>query len=217
MKVIEAIQFLPLGTLLEVVDSNNRHFFIVVCDKILLLHVGEGFTMCKYELFNSMRVDSVYILSMVTINLFFLGDVLKNFPNYIKETYDPEWKEGKEEAKLLPDNYKKRKDRDEDIRTISCEDIRFVTMLGPDLVLDGGREKDQLQTAGNKKKRYLDIVGLADYRTGTNEIRSLAKKLYYLQDFASEILYELRLNMRQLDGNVLVYDVANMPKEFLKF
>ena len=47
MKVIEAIQFLPLGTLLEVVDSNNRHFFIVVCDKILLLHVGEGFTMCK--------------------------------------------------------------------------------------------------------------------------------------------------------------------------
>lgn len=125
-------------------------------------------------------------------------------------------REGKEEAKLLPDDYKKRKDRDEDIRTISCEDIRFVTMLGPDLVLDFGREKDQLQTSGNRKKRYLDIVGLADYRTGTNEIRSLAKKLYYLQDFASEILYELRLNMRQLDGNVLVYDVANMPKEFLK-
>ena len=123
---------------------------------------------------------------------------------------------GKEEAKLLPDNYQKRKDRDEDIRTVSCEDVRFITMLGPDLVLDFGREKDQLQTVGNKKKRYLDVVGLADYRTGTGEIRSLAKKLYYLQDFASEILYELRLNMRQLDGNVLVYDVANMPKEFLK-
>ena len=101
MKVIEAIQFLPLGTLLEVVDSNNRHFFIVVCDKILLLHVGDGFTMCKYELFNAMQVNSVYILSMVTINLFFLGDVLKNFPNYIKETYIPDWKEGKEEASLL--------------------------------------------------------------------------------------------------------------------
>ena len=125
-------------------------------------------------------------------------------------------KQGKEEAKLLPDNYQKRKDRDEDIRTVSCEDVRFITMLGPDLVLDFGREKDQLQTVGNKKKRYLDVVGLADYRTGTGEIRSLAKKLYYLQDFASEILYELRLNMRQLDGNVLVYDVANMPKEFLK-
>ena len=101
MKVIEAIQFLPLGTLLEVVDSNNRHFFIVVCDKILLLHVGEGFTMCKYELFNAMQVNSVYILSMVTINLFFLGGVLENFPNHVKKTYTPDWEEGKEEASLL--------------------------------------------------------------------------------------------------------------------
>ena len=48
-----------------------------------------------------MQVNSVYILSMVTINLFFLGDVLKNLPNYIKETYLPDWKEDKEEASLL--------------------------------------------------------------------------------------------------------------------
>lgn len=101
MKVIEAIQFLPLGTLLEVVDSNNRHFFIVVCDKIVLLHIGDGFKMCKYELFNAMQVNSVYILSVVIINLFFLNNVLKNLPNYIKETYDPDWREGKEEASLL--------------------------------------------------------------------------------------------------------------------
>ena len=101
MKVIEAIQFLPLGTLLEVVDSDNRHFFIILCDKILLVHIGHGFKMFKYELFNDMRVNSIYILSMVDINLFFISDVLKNFPNYIKETYVSDWKEGKEEASLL--------------------------------------------------------------------------------------------------------------------
>lgn len=101
MKVVEAIQFLPLSTMLEVVDSSNRHFFIIVCDKILLVHVGDGFKMCKYELFNTMQVNSIYILSMVDINLFFLSDVLENFPNHVKKTYTPDWEEGKEEASLL--------------------------------------------------------------------------------------------------------------------
>lgn len=101
MKVVEAVQFLPLDTLLEVVDSSNRHFFIIVCDKILLLHAGDEFIMYKYELFNAMQVNSIYILSKVDINLFFLSDVLKNLPNYIKETYVSDWEKGKEEASLL--------------------------------------------------------------------------------------------------------------------
>ena len=101
MKVSEALPFLPLSTMLEVVDSSNRHFFIILCDKILLVHIGHGFKMFKYELFNTMRVDSIYILSMVDINLFFLSDVLENFPNHVKKTYIPDWEEGKEEASLL--------------------------------------------------------------------------------------------------------------------
>lgn len=101
MKVSEALPFLPLSTMLEVVDSSNRHFFIIICDKILLVHIGHGFKMFKYELFNTMRVDSIYILSMVDINLFFLSDVLENFPNHVKKTYTPDWEDGKEEASLL--------------------------------------------------------------------------------------------------------------------
>ena len=101
MKVSDVLPFLPLSTMLEVVDSSNRHFFIILCDKILLVHIGHGFKMFKYELFNTMRVDSIYILSMVDINLFFLSDVLENFPKHVKKTYIPDWEEGKEEASLL--------------------------------------------------------------------------------------------------------------------
>lgn len=101
MKVSEALPFLPLSTMLEVVDSSNRHFFIIICDKILLVHIGHGFKMFKYELFNDMRVNSIYILSMVDINLFFISDVLENFPKHVKKTYTPDWEDGKEEASLL--------------------------------------------------------------------------------------------------------------------
>ena len=101
MKVSDVLPFLPLSTMLEVVDSSNRHFFIILCDKILLVHIGHGFKMFKYELFNDMRVNSIYILSMVDINLFFLSDVLENFPNHVKETYTPDWEDSKEEASLL--------------------------------------------------------------------------------------------------------------------
>ena len=68
MKVSDVLPFLPLSTMLEVVDSSNRHFFIILCDKILLVHIGHGFKMFKYELFNDMRVNSIYILSMVALH-----------------------------------------------------------------------------------------------------------------------------------------------------
>lgn len=125
-------------------------------------------------------------------------------------------KDGKEEYKMLPEDYKPRKDRKENITSIEIDDVRHVTMLGPDVILSYGSNDNQMQTIGNKKKRFLNALGLVDMRAGIGETRSLAKKLLYLQDFASEILYELRLNMRQLDGNVLVYDLANVPKEWLK-
>ena len=122
---------------------------------------------------------------------------------------------GKEEYKILPDDYKSRKDRDEVIKSIEIDDTRHIIMIGPDVVLSYGSNADQMKTIGNKNKRFLNAVGLVDMRGGIGETRSLAKKLMYLQDFASEILYELRLNMRQLDGNVLVYDLANIPKEWM--
>lgn len=126
----------------------------------------------------------------------------------------------KEEYKILPDDYKiTKRDRDEkSVINIEIEDVRHITMLGPELVLSYGSLKDQMKTVGNKKKRFIPAVGLiSKNQMGIGNIRSLAKKLVYLQDFASEILYEIRLNMRQLDGNVLVYDMSNIPKEWARF
>ena len=123
-------------------------------------------------------------------------------------------KTGKEEYKILGDDYKVR-NRD-DVKTIEIDDVRHITMVGPDVILSFGSQEKQMQTVGNPKKRFIPVVGLIDENAiGTGEIRSLAKKLLYLQDFASEILYEIRLNMRQLDGNVMVYDLANIPKEWM--
>ena len=125
-------------------------------------------------------------------------------------------KDGKEEFKILPDNYKKRKDRDENVRSIEIDDTRHIIMVGPAVVLSHGSLDDQMQTKGNPKKRFLNVVGMVDdSRNGAGQIRSLAKKLKYLQDFASEILYEIRINMRYIDGGVLVYDLANIPKEWM--
>ena len=124
-------------------------------------------------------------------------------------------KDGKEEYKILPDDYKPRKDRKENIKSMEIDDVRHIIMVGPDVVLSYGSNEFQMHTIGNKKKKFLNVVGLVDMRGGIGQTRSLAKKLVYLQDFASEILYELRLNMRQLDGSVLVYDLANIPKEWM--
>ena len=124
--------------------------------------------------------------------------------------------DGKEEFKILPEGYKKRKDREEDIRSIEVDDVRHIIMVGPAVVLSYGSLENQMQTKGNPKKRFLNVVGMVDdSRNGANQNRSLAKKLKYLQDFASEILYEIRINMRYIDGGVLIYDLANIPKEWM--
>ena len=121
----------------------------------------------------------------------------------------------KEEYKILDADYKEE-NRDK-IITHEIEDIRHITMIGPEVVLAWGSAEDQMKTKANPNKRICPVVGLVDHSTlGTGEIRSLAKKLLYLQGFASEILYELRLNMRQVDGNALVYDLANAPKQWLE-
>lgn len=121
---------------------------------------------------------------------------------------------GQEEYKILPEDYKERS-RD-NIKTIEIEDVRHIIMVGPEIVLSYGSLEKQMQTISNPKKRYLNAVGIIDdNRNGAGQIRSLAKKLKYLQDFASEILYEIRINMRYIDGGVLIYDLANIPKEWM--
>lgn len=126
---------------------------------------------------------------------------------------------GKEEYKILPDSYKIRK-RDKEsnsIKTIEIDDVRHIVMIGPDVVLSFGSLEKQMKKNSDYKKRFIPVVGLVGkHPSGTGEIRSVAKKLLDLQDFASEILYEIRLALRQTDGNVMVYDLANIPKEWMK-
>lgn len=128
---------------------------------------------------------------------------------------------GREEYKILPPEYKpdKRDKEEGNIVSVEIDDIRHITMIGPDLVLSYGRldSESQLRTIGNDKKRFIPAVGLIGQNTtGVGGIRSLAKKLEWLQDFASDILFELKLSLRYIDGNVMVYDLSNIPKEFMK-
>ena len=124
-------------------------------------------------------------------------------------------KTGKEELKVLPDDYKIRNRDNGNIVEVEVEDERFITMIGPDLVLAYGRVKDQMKRKSTPKIRYLSTLGVIDeLEMGTGEIRSIAKKLLELQNFASEIVYELRLSLRQIDGQALVYDLANVPKQW---
>ena len=122
-----------------------------------------------------------------------------------------------EEFKLLDESEKEYQSRSRDnIKTMEIEDIRHITMIGPNVVLTYGSLKDQMQTVSNKKARFVPAIGLIKNNPlGTGEIRSIAKKLKYLQDFASEILYEIRLAARQSDGNLMAYDLSMTPKEWL--
>lgn len=126
---------------------------------------------------------------------------------------------GKEEYKILPDDYKVR-NRDIEagnIKSIEIDDVRHITMIGPDIVLSWGSQDKQLKKNSDHKKRFTPVVGLiGKHPSGSGEIRSVAKKLEDLQDFASEILYEIRLASRKTDGDVMIYDLANIPKEWMK-
>lgn len=123
---------------------------------------------------------------------------------------------GNEEMDIVSDDYKPRKK--DKLKRIEVENIRHCTMIGEDVVLEYGILENQLASIGNKKKKHIHVVGLnTNNKTGMNVIRSIAKKLKFLQDYASEILYEIKIAMRQIDGGVLVYDLANIPKEWARF
>lgn len=147
-------------------------------------------------------------LRINVVTLIWKSRVKKKFIKFIND-------QGNDEMKILPDDYKIRK-RDK-IVDLEIENIRHCTMIGPDLVLEYGVQEDQLKAIGAPKKRFLHVLGINNNnKTGSNTIRSIAKKIKFLQDYASEVLYEIKLAMRQVDGGVLVYDLSNIPKEWAK-
>lgn len=122
---------------------------------------------------------------------------------------------GKEIYKNIPEGYKKRKN--DNVKSIWIQQKRHCLMCGPDLVLEWGVDNERASRIDNPKN---DSIFVAAIRRNNNlsamQMRSAAYKLLQLQDFASECLFELRLAMRRNNGRVLVYDAAQVPKQFLK-
>lgn len=124
-------------------------------------------------------------------------------------------KTGKDIYKILPEDYKPKKK--ENVKHIWIDEKRKCVMVGPQVVLDYGVIEERNSRIDDLKKDKILAVGLRrNYPNGFNIIRSAASKLKQLQDFASEILFEIRLAMRRNNGRVMVYDAAQIPKHFLK-
>ena len=121
---------------------------------------------------------------------------------------------GEETFKILKKDDKPRK-RD-NIRTLTIETIRFIEMIGPNMVLDYGECEERLTFIDNKKKVLLPVVALVGRNSlYSGSVRSVVARVEQLQKVASDLLFELRLAMRSNDGRVMVYDTAQIPKQFL--
>lgn len=132
-------------------------------------------------------------------------------------TYENKKTKKKESRKItenISDKDKKRLIDKDQLDVLEVENIRHITIIGQDLALSWGSLKNQITSIGDPRKRFIPFVRItSDNPLRTGEYRSMAKKLKFLQDLASELLWELRFNMRQLDGNALIYDTSMLPKE----
>ena len=108
--------------------------------------------------------------------------------------------------------------RKEDVRSeLDLEVPRHVLLAGPNIVLSWGLEEHRHYKISSKKKCYLEAISMyRQNQIGVSAIRSVASKLFKMQSWASEILFELRLAMRQNNGKVMIYDVAQTPRQYLK-
>lgn len=121
---------------------------------------------------------------------------------------------GETTYKIIKKDQKVRK-RD-NIETVTIETVRHVEMLGPELCLSYGECKERLSYIDNKKKVNLPVVALIGRNTlYSGTIRSVVARVEQLQKIASDLLFELRLAMKSNDGRALVYDTAQIPRQFI--
>ncbi len=104
------------------------------------------------------------------------------------------------------------------VKHIDGEMPRFCIMIGPDICLDWGLMPHRYSTKLNPYECKLPVISIIrDNTTGTSHIKSVAAKLYQLQEIASEVLFEIRLALKSAgNSRVLVYDAAQTPKAFSK-
>ena len=114
--------------------------------------------------------------------------------------------------KSVKDTYEPRKGERLETRTV--DDIRECTVIGDVLVKKWGRVENQVRSVDSPEKSSLSYVGIVGDAT-TDTQHSLVKELTYLQDFASDILFTIRKVSKKLGKRALVYDIAQMPKQFI--
>lgn len=114
--------------------------------------------------------------------------------------------------KIVKDTYKAR-GKKEHIESRVIDDVRKCTKIGGEIITDWGRLENQVRSIDRPERTTLSYVGLVGDAT-TDIQHSLVKELEYLQDFASDILYHIRLAMSRMGSRAIVYDVAQIPKQF---
>ncbi|RZV65746.1 MAG: hypothetical protein EX254_04695 [Flavobacteriaceae bacterium] len=139
------------------------------------------------------------------------------------------WKSRKDLSVKISKNKKtgdeiyKRVNRDERIRKdekleiYDIETERHVVMAGPNVCVSHGLAPFRNYKNENKRGIHLNYVSVYGENTiGVDSMRSVAAKLKKLQDWASEQLYELRIATRRNQGKVMIYDTAQIPRQYLR-
>ncbi len=125
-------------------------------------------------------------------------------------------KKGREFYKKLSDTDKTRES--DKIEHIDGEMPRHVIMVGPYVVLSWGVMDKRYSHIDDPFTCELPVLSIVrDNTVGTSLIKSIAAKLFQLQEMASEVLFEIRLALKSAgDSRVLTYDTAQTPKEWTK-
>lgn len=122
--------------------------------------------------------------------------------------------ENQDDWKIIGEKTRLKKNEIE--KNFSFELPRHVMMAGPEVCLSWGVDDSRNFKISDKKRCFLNVVSLRRQNTiGVDNIRSVAAKLYKMQEWASEQLFEIRLAFRRNQGKVMVYDTAQTPKQYL--
>jgi len=116
---------------------------------------------------------------------------------------------------LLREKDRVKKNEEEIIEYI--EYPRHVVVAGPQICLSWGLEDQRMYSISNPKKCRLNRVAIDRQNSvGINTSRSPGQKLIEMQEWCSDILFEIRFAMRRNKGKAFVYDTAQTPKAYLK-
>lgn len=124
-------------------------------------------------------------------------------------------KDEKEVTSLINEKSRIKKDEEEVIEYV--EYPRHCVMAGPNICLSYGLEENRMYSVQNPLKCRLNRVAIdRQNKIGVNVSRSVGQKLVEMQEWASDILFEIRFAMRRNKGKAFVYDTAQTPKAYLK-